>query len=692
MAQGNSIKELHEAMAPHLLRRLKRDVEKSLPKKSDRILRVELSAMQRDYQRWIMTSNYRELNRGGTSRNSLNNVVMELQKCCNHPFLFQGAEEPADSPEATLAALVQSSGKMILLDKLLARLRQTGHRVLIFSQMVRMLDILSDYLYLRGYAHQRLDGTVGSEDRRHAMEHFNAPDSADFCFLLSTRAGGLGINLATADTVIIFDSDWNPQNDLQAEARAHRIGQTAPVNIYRLITRDSVEEQVLEAAKAKLVLDHLVIQRMDTSGGGPAPKSSAFDRKDLAKILEFSAAKLFQETDTPSAKPVAEMDIDEILARAEDNTPQDESNDTDDFLSVFKVANFSAPAPPTPAPAPSEVDPEFWAKTIPAHLVPIDQIMDPALLVGGPRATKKTVSYTDTDTAAAPKSKPKKPKAKPKVQVKHVYRALMQFGSTHRVLDKLPGSEDIIEGLVSPASGGEFRDFAFDASALATRLTELSALDKDVRDAAQDYRFTGRVPAPRKWKVPWGVVQDSALLLGVWKHGFGSWDALVKDPALGLTALAENKLVSSSQLATRAGMLLRKLVVVEPVPAKTKKRKPTTSSTPAPKKKKKWQAKEEVLDQCKMLLDRVGVDLKKLSLLCRTCALETKTGKLKKYLRAVGDEIGRVVVHTPQKDLERHLWYYLELVVDSRLGAGQLRDMYAAVVADPLAPDLLQFL
>lgn len=121
--------------------------------------------------------------------------------------------------------LIRGSGKLVLLDKLLLRLRETGHRVLIFSQMVRMLDILAEYLQMRHFPFQRLDGGIKGEIRRQALDHFNAENSQDFCFLLSTRAGGLGINLATADTVIIFDSDWNPQNDLQAQARAHRIGQ-----------------------------------------------------------------------------------------------------------------------------------------------------------------------------------------------------------------------------------------------------------------------------------------------------------------------------------------------------------------------------------------------------------------------------------------------------------------------------------
>lgn len=135
-------------------------------------------------------------------------IAMELKKAANHPFLFDGAETRTDNTEETLKGLVMSSGKLVLLDKLLARLKSDGHRVLIFSQMVRMLDILSDYLSLRGYQHQRLDGMVSSDARKKSIAHFNAPGSTDFVFLLSTRAGGLGINLETADTVIIFDVSW----------------------------------------------------------------------------------------------------------------------------------------------------------------------------------------------------------------------------------------------------------------------------------------------------------------------------------------------------------------------------------------------------------------------------------------------------------------------------------------------------
>ena len=152
---------------------------------------------------------------------------MELRKCCIHPYLLNGAEEQIQldyrldhvisehDPDLYYKALVQSSGKMVLVDKLLAKLKASGHRVLIFSQMVRCLDILEDYLIYRQYPYERLDGRIRGSVRQAAIDRYSKPDSDRFVFLLCTKAGGLGINLTAADTVIIYDSDWNPQNDLQ---------------------------------------------------------------------------------------------------------------------------------------------------------------------------------------------------------------------------------------------------------------------------------------------------------------------------------------------------------------------------------------------------------------------------------------------------------------------------------------------
>jgi hypothetical protein len=215
--------------------------------------------------------------------------------------------------------------------------------------MVRMLDILAEYLQMRRFPFQRLDGSIKGEIRRQALDHFNKEDSEDFCFLLSTRAGGLGINLATADTVIIYDSDWNPQNDLQAQARAHRIGQKNQVNIYRLVTKNSIEEDIIERAKQKMVLDHLVIQRMDTTGRTVLDKndpgnSTPFSKEELNSILKFGAEELFKEKDD-AEKDESQMlqidDIDEILKRAETREETNHTNATEELLSQFKVANFS---------------------------------------------------------------------------------------------------------------------------------------------------------------------------------------------------------------------------------------------------------------------------------------------------------------------------------------------------------------
>lgn len=298
------VAKLHATLRPYIIRRQKTDVEKSLPKKTYAVLRVNMTSAQQQYYRWLLTKNFAKLNAGTKGKGmgntaTLRNLVMELKKCCNHPFLFPNYEDT--SVTTTVDQLIRASGKMVLLDQLLIRLKEKGHRVLIFSQMVRMLDILQDYCRMRNFAFQRLDGSVQNEVRQRAVDHFNAPDSNDFVFLLSTRAGGLGINLATADTVIIFDSDWNPQNDLQAESRAHRIGQKRDVKVFRLLSRETVEEDILERAKRKRVLEHLVIHGVEGGDQGDGKDAQmAFKKEELSAILRFGAEKLF-ERDRQSA-------------------------------------------------------------------------------------------------------------------------------------------------------------------------------------------------------------------------------------------------------------------------------------------------------------------------------------------------------------------------------------------------------
>ncbi len=356
----DNVSLLHNTLRPYIIRRQKTDVEKSLPKKSYAVLRVGMSSSQQDYYKLLLTKNFAKLNAGIKGRGTgtsitLRNLVMELKKCCNHPFLFPSFYESV--PHSTVQSYIRGSGKMILLDKLLLRLREKGHRVLIFSQMVSMLDILQEYCRMRGFPHQRLDGTMHNDIRQRAIDHYNAPGSTDYVFLLSTRAGGLGINLATADTVIIFDSDWNPQNDLQAESRAHRIGQKKDVKVFRLLTRESVEEDILERAKRKRVLEHLVIHGVegDEKQNGKEGKAKvAFKKEELSAILRFGAEKLF-EKDRVSAlgggagpsegEIVAEADTNSRDALASDGAQDDEKAEEKRVLEVDDIDELLARVP-----------------------------------------------------------------------------------------------------------------------------------------------------------------------------------------------------------------------------------------------------------------------------------------------------------------------------------------------------------
>jgi len=320
---------LHNAIAPFILRRTKETVESDLPPKTEKIIRVELSDVQLEYYKNILTRNYAALSdASGGQKQSLLNIMMELKKISNHPYMFQGVEDRvlngSTRREDQIKGLIKSSGKMMLLDQLLAKLKKDNHRVLIFSQMVKMLDILGDYLRVRGYQFQRLDGTIPAGPRRMAINHFNADDSDDFCFLLSTRAGGLGINLMTADTVIIYDSDWNPQADLQAMARAHRIGQKRPVNVYRLVAKQTIEEEVIKRARNKLFLEYLTIQAGVTDEGKALREQfkekglkmdEAKTAEDIQYILKMRSQNLFEQSG--NQEKLEQLDIDAILENAE---------------------------------------------------------------------------------------------------------------------------------------------------------------------------------------------------------------------------------------------------------------------------------------------------------------------------------------------------------------------------------------
>ncbi|XP_011300303.1 chromodomain-helicase-DNA-binding protein Mi-2 homolog [Fopius arisanus] len=400
ISKEEQVKKLHEMLGPHMLRRLKADVLKNMPSKSEFIVRVELSPMQKKYYKYILTRNFEALNpKGGGQQVSLLNIMMDLKKCCNHPYLFPAASQEAPTgPNGNYesSALIKAAGKLVLLSRMLKKLRDDGHRVLIFSQMTKMLDILEDYLEGEGYKYERIDGNITGTQRQEAIDRFNAPGAQQFVFLLSTRAGGLGINLATADTVIIYDSDWNPHNDIQAFSRAHRIGQANKVMIYRFVTRNSVEERVTQVAKRKMMLTHLVVRP------GMGGKGANFSKQELDDILRFGTEELFKEEEGKEDEAIHYDDkaVAELLDRSKEGIEQKE-NWANEYLSSFKVASYVTKEGETEEEADTEIikqeaentDPAYWIKLLRHHYE--QQQEDIARTLGKGKRVRKQVNYND---------------------------------------------------------------------------------------------------------------------------------------------------------------------------------------------------------------------------------------------------------------------------------------------------------
>ncbi|OAE22447.1 hypothetical protein AXG93_3348s1040 [Marchantia polymorpha subsp. ruderalis] len=286
LSTAEQVEELKKLVAPNMLRRLKKDSMQKIPPKTELVVPVEMNSVQSEYYKALLTKNYLLL-RNGAKQQSMLNIVMQLRKVCNHPYLIPGTEPETGTAEFLQEMRIKASAKLMLLHSMLGKLKADGHRVLIFSQMTKLLDILEDYLTYQfgSEAFERVDGSVSVAERQTAIARFNQ-DTSRFVFLLSTRSCGLGINLATADTVIIYDSDFNPQADIQAMNRAHRIGQSKTLLVYRLVVRSSVEERILQLAKKKLMLDHLF-----------ANKSGS--QKEVQDIIRWGTEELFQESSTP---------------------------------------------------------------------------------------------------------------------------------------------------------------------------------------------------------------------------------------------------------------------------------------------------------------------------------------------------------------------------------------------------------
>merc|ERR1712045_268851 len=349
------------------------------------------------------THNFDSLRAKSGASCSLLNIMVELKKVANHPYLLSvAAEEAPIAPNGPfeVKAMTKACGKLVLLSKMLKKLKAEGHRVLIFSQMTKLLDLLEDFLDGEHYKYERIDGSITGTLRQDAIDRFNAPGAEQFVFLLSTRAGGLGINLYTADTVIIYDSDWNPHNDIQALSRAHRIGQKNKVMIYRFVTKNTVEERVTQVAKQKMMLTHLVVQP------GMGGKGANLSKKDIDDILKFGTEELFKADEEVNEEGEAAGDIvyddnavNALLDRTQEGIEEKESW-ANEYLSSFKVATYATKEGGGEEEdieilkqEADNIDPAYWEKLLRHHYEQAQE--DISRSMGKGKRVRKQVNYGD---------------------------------------------------------------------------------------------------------------------------------------------------------------------------------------------------------------------------------------------------------------------------------------------------------
>eukprot|EP01084_Bolivina_argentea_P215136 365224_1 len=296
---------LHRAIDPFLLRRMKKDVLPDMVKKEEIVIKIPISGMQ--------LAMYKQLQKYGalryktdTKRYNFNNIMMQLRKCANHPYLFAPDEYNITDN------IYKCSGKFVLLRHLIPKMKKFNHRMLIFCQFVQTMDILSEFFEYINEEYLRIDGSTDSDDRIDYISQFNSTQIDKYSiFLLSTRACGLGLNLYSADTVILFDSDWNPQQDIQAQARCHRIGQKKAVFVYRLVTKNTYEAQMFERASKKLGLGQAILKSVEHG----VKKKDVKDLKQLDNMLRHGAYAILNDDDE-ATKKWQECDIDELLQQS----------------------------------------------------------------------------------------------------------------------------------------------------------------------------------------------------------------------------------------------------------------------------------------------------------------------------------------------------------------------------------------
>ena len=417
---AEQVNRLNKLLKPHMLRREKADVLKNLPGMKETLLYVEITNMQKLCYRAVLERNRELLLRGagnaGERGPAFNNVSMMLRHVCNHPWIIKDVEEGAleqleseserrgprtprertdpefwqkqlaktraDDRVRYTERLVQSSGKFVLLDKLLPKLKSDDHRVLIFSQFTKVLDLMEEFFDARAWAFERLDGNLVGSERQKAIDRFSDKASETFIFMLSTRAGGQGINLVSADTVIIFDPDWNPQNDLQAMARCHRIGQTKAVQVYKLCTKGTYEMHMLATANTKLGLEHAVMktgahskQNLTSTGFGKRDildeEEAGAKRMTIEKLLKSGAQVLNAEQDA-EASAFNNSSIEDILAHYSETRElggdgvakegeEEAFSRAKEGGSFFSQASFIAES----GSSIDMDDPNFWSKMLP---------------------------------------------------------------------------------------------------------------------------------------------------------------------------------------------------------------------------------------------------------------------------------------------------------------------------------------
>lgn len=402
-----NVPELHDMLKPYFLRRTKVQVLTFLPPMSQIIVPVTMSGLQRKVSKSILSRNpalmksifSRDGNAPVKERTNLNNILMQLRKTLCHPFVYsREIEDRSLDSDASFRTLVEASSKLQLLSIMLPKLRERGHRVLMFSQFLDNLDIVEDFLDGMGMLHRRLDGTISALEKQKRIDDFNAPDSPYFAFLLSTRAGGVGINLATADTVIILDPDFNPHQDIQALSRAHRIGQQNKVLVFQLMTRSSAEEKIMQIGKKKMALDHVLIEAMDKEDEAGM---------DLESILRHGAAALFND-DTEDDIIYNEASVDKLLDRSQiESTKTSENQSAESQFSFARIwandkATLEEGLEESADSGPHTPNPDLWDKILKERQKAYEEEAErKAQELGRGKRRRGNVDYGGKPTAAA---------------------------------------------------------------------------------------------------------------------------------------------------------------------------------------------------------------------------------------------------------------------------------------------------